>query len=68
MKKKFIVNEWIHDLVNQMGGSISAEHGIGANKAQDLIKYKTSTELNLMKKIKAGLDPHGIFNPKKVLL
>jgi D-lactate dehydrogenase (cytochrome) len=68
MKKKFIVNEWIHDLVNQMGGSISAEHGIGTNKAQDLIKYKTSTELNLMKKIKAGLDPHGIFNPKKVLL
>jgi FAD/FMN-containing dehydrogenase len=68
MKNKVVVNELIHDLVDQMGGSISAEHGIGANKAHELVKYKTPTELNLMKKIKAGLDPHGIFNPKKVLL
>ena len=68
MKNKTVVNELIHDLVDQMGGSISAEHGIGANKAHELIKYKTPTELNLMKKIKAGLDPRGIFNPKKVLL
>ena len=68
MKNKVMVNEWIHDLVHQMGGSISAEHGIGANKAQELIKYKTATELSLMKKIKASLDPQGIFNPKKILL
>ena len=68
MKNKVIVNELIHDLVDQMGGSISAEHGIGANKAHELVKYKTPTELNLMKKIKAGLDPQGMFNPKKILL
>jgi FAD/FMN-containing dehydrogenase len=68
MKNKVVVNELIHDLVDQMGGSISAEHGIGANKAHELVKYKTPTELNLMKKIKAGLDPRGMFNPKKILL
>jgi FAD/FMN-containing dehydrogenase len=68
MKNKVVVNELIHDLVDQMGGSISAEHGIGANKAHELVKYKTPTELNLMKKIKAGLDPQGMFNPKKILL
>lgn len=68
MENKSLVNEWIHDLVDKMGGSISAEHGIGANKAQELIKYKTPIELNLMKKIKASLDPQGMFNPKKILL
>lgn len=67
MKNKLLINELIHDLVHKMHGSISAEHGIGLNKAQELIKYKNPIELNLMRKIKQGLDPSGIFNPKKIL-
>lgn len=67
MKNKTQINELIHDLVHEMHGSISAEHGIGKNKADELLKYKSPIELNLMRKIKASLDPSGIFNPKKIL-
>jgi D-lactate dehydrogenase (cytochrome) len=68
MKNKGRMNELVHDLVDQMGGSISAEHGIGANKAHELIKYKNPIELELMRKIKKSLDPKGIFNPEKILV
>jgi FAD/FMN-containing dehydrogenase len=68
MENKSVINEMIHDLVHQMHGSISAEHGIGSNKAQELTKYKSSVELNLMKKIKFSLDPNGILNPNKILI
>ncbi len=57
----------VHDLVAGMGGSISAEHGIGQMKRADLIRYKSPVELTLMRKIKAALDPKGILNPGKVL-
>jgi FAD/FMN-containing dehydrogenase len=57
----------VHDLVAEMGGSISAEHGIGQMKRADLIRYKSPVELALMRKIKVGLDPKGILNPGKVL-
>jgi FAD/FMN-containing dehydrogenase len=57
----------VHDLVAEMGGSISAEHGIGQIKRADLIRYKSPVELALMRKIKAALDPKGILNPGKVL-
>ncbi|MGZ5914044.1 MAG: FAD-binding oxidoreductase [Hyphomicrobium sp.] len=57
----------VHDLVAEMGGSISAEHGIGQMKRVDLIRYKSPVELALMRKIKAALDPKGILNPGKVL-
>jgi FAD/FMN-containing dehydrogenase len=57
----------VHDLVAEMGGSISAEHGIGQMKRADLIRYKSPVELALMRKIKAALDPKGILNPGKVL-
>jgi FAD/FMN-containing dehydrogenase len=57
----------VHDLVAEMGGSISAEHGIGQMKRTDLVRYKSPVELALMRKIKAALDPKGILNPGKVL-
>lgn len=57
----------VHDLAVKHGGSISAEHGIGQLKREDLIRYKDPVELDLMRTIKRTLDPHNIMNPGKVL-
>jgi FAD/FMN-containing dehydrogenase len=61
------VNRVVHDSVIRFGGSISAEHGIGALKRDDLAHYKSAVELDLMRTIKAALDPLGIMNPGKIL-
>jgi FAD/FMN-containing dehydrogenase len=68
MQNKAAINDIIHTLVHSMEGSISAEHGIGANKAHELVKFKSPIELMLMRQIKNSLDPQNIFNPKKILL
>jgi len=60
-------NRIVHDLVAARGGSISAEHGIGQQKRDELVRYKDPVELDLMRTVKAALDPSGIFNPGKVL-
>ena len=57
----------IHDLVVAMGGSFSAEHGIGRLKRAALEKYRPPVELALMRRIKRALDPHDIMNPGKVI-
>ena len=57
----------VHDLVRARGGSISAEHGIGQLKRQELRRTKAPLELALMRRIKAALDPAGILNPGKIL-
>ena len=57
----------VHDLVHALGGSISAEHGIGRVKVADLEKYGDPAKLSAMRAIKAGLDPLGIMNPGAVL-
>jgi len=54
-------------LLHHTGGSISAEHGIGATKTHALQYSKNSISIELMKKIKKVLDPNGIMNPGKVL-
>ena len=61
------VNRVVHDSVVGFGGSISAEHGIGALKRDELAHYKSPVELNMMRAIKAALDPLGIMNPGKIL-
>jgi FAD/FMN-containing dehydrogenase len=61
------VNRIVHDSVAGFGGSISAEHGIGALKRDELPRYKAQVELDLMRAIKAALDPLGIMNPGKIL-
>jgi FAD/FMN-containing dehydrogenase len=61
------VNRVVHDSVVAFGGSISAEHGIGALKRNELARYKSPVELNMMRAIKAALDPLGIMNPGKIL-
>ena len=60
-------NRVVHDSVVSFGGSISAEHGIGALKREELAHYKSPVELNMMRAIKAALDPLGIMNPGKVI-
>ncbi len=61
------INRIVHDSVAAHGGSISAEHGIGALKRDELPRYKSPVELQLMRAIKAALDPLGIMNPGKIL-
>ena len=61
------VTEAVHDLAHAMGGSVSAEHGIGRAKVGDLIHYGDPAKLAAMRAIKAALDPHGILNPGAVL-
>ncbi len=61
------VNGIVYDVVHALGGSISAEHGLGQLKRDEIKRYKDPLELALMKSIKATLDPHGLMNPGKVL-
>ena len=57
----------VHDLVHELGGSVSAEHGIGRLKTADLEKYGDPAKLATMRAIKSALDPNGIMNPGAVL-
>ncbi|NUR10252.1 MAG: FAD-binding oxidoreductase [Bradyrhizobium sp.] len=61
------VNAVVFEIVLRMGGSISAEHGIGVLKRDELPEVKDKTAIELMRAIKAMLDPLGIMNPGKVL-
>jgi D-lactate dehydrogenase (cytochrome) len=57
----------IHDMVRELGGSFSAEHGIGRLKVGELERYTSPVELDLMRSLKHALDPNAILNPGKVL-
>ncbi|MCP3381099.1 FAD-binding oxidoreductase [Bradyrhizobium sp. CCGUVB4N] len=61
------MNAVVFEIVLRMGGSISAEHGIGVLKRDELPDVKDKTAIELMRAIKAMLDPYGIMNPGKVL-
>ena len=61
------VKHALHDLVHEMGGSVSAEHGIGRLKIDDLERYADPVKLALMRQIKDMFDPNGILNPGAVL-
>ncbi len=61
------VKHALHDLVHEMGGSVSAEHGIGRLKIDDLERYGDPVKLALMRQIKDAFDPQGILNPGAVL-
>jgi FAD/FMN-containing dehydrogenase len=61
------MNELIHSLAMQLGGSFSAEHGIGFLKRDELARLKDPVALALMRSVKAALDPNGIMNPGKLL-
>ena len=61
------VNRLVHDIVNSLNGSISAEHGIGQLKRDELLRYKSPVEIELMRSIKRAVDPRGLMNPGKII-
>ncbi len=73
MDKDAFIEHWpkisriVHDIVADMDGSFSAEHGIGELKLGDMKRYKSEAELEMMRTLKRALDPKGIMNPGKVL-
>jgi D-lactate dehydrogenase (cytochrome) len=62
-----VIKRAIHDLAHELGGSFSAEHGIGRLKVEELERYASPTELDVMRALKQALDPNGVLNPGKVL-
>ncbi|HYB08935.1 MAG TPA: FAD-binding oxidoreductase [Alphaproteobacteria bacterium] len=60
-------NRIVYDIVARMGGSISAEHGIGRLKREELAHYTATIELDAMRAIKRALDPQNIMNPGKIV-
>jgi FAD/FMN-containing dehydrogenase len=67
IERQQAVNRVVHDSVHRFGGSISAEHGLGALKRDEIRRYKTEVEIQLMQALKRALDPLGIMNPGKVI-
>jgi FAD/FMN-containing dehydrogenase len=73
MPKEAFLAQWktisaaVYEIVLDFGGSISAEHGIGQMKRADLARAKGDVAMDMMRAIKAALDPNGILNPGKVL-
>lgn len=61
------VNRLVHDTVHALNGSISAEHGIGQLKRDEIRRYKSPVEMAMMRSIKQALDPLGLMNPGKVI-
>ncbi|MDE2013425.1 MAG: FAD-binding oxidoreductase [Alphaproteobacteria bacterium] len=61
------ISRAVHDLVHRFGGSISAEHGLGVMKRDEILRYKSETEMDVMRALKRTLDPNGILNPGKVV-
>ena len=61
------VNRIIYDTVAELGGSISAEHGLGQLKRDEIRAHKSPLEMELMRRLKEALDPKGLMNPGKVL-
>jgi D-lactate dehydrogenase (cytochrome) len=62
-----IISDAIYDLVNELGGSFSAEHGIGTLKKDYLQRYRSDVEIGLMRTLKLALDPKNTLNPGKVI-
>ena len=61
------INRIVHDIAVELNGSISAEHGIGMLKRDELAHYKSPVVLDIMRDLKSALDPKGIMNPGKVI-
>ena len=61
------VNKLVYEVVRELNGSISAEHGVGQLKREIIRDFKDPLELELMRNIKQALDPQGLMNPGKVL-
>ncbi|MEE2654921.1 MAG: FAD-binding oxidoreductase [Pseudomonadota bacterium] len=67
LRHKENLNRIVHDIATDLKGSISAEHGIGRLKREELVHYKSPIALDVMRSIKSAIDPKNIMNPGKVL-
>ena len=67
MERREQVNRIVYDVVDALGGSISAEHGLGQLKREEIRRHKDAVELELMRTVKRALDPQGLMNPGKLL-
>jgi FAD/FMN-containing dehydrogenase len=65
--REAVIRRHLHDLVHELRGSFSAEHGIGRLKVEELERYAAPLEIELMHHLKRSFDPNGIMNPGKVL-
>jgi FAD/FMN-containing dehydrogenase len=66
-KEGAVISRMVHDLVTAAGGSISAEHGIGQLKLDELERLAPPARLNATRAIKRALDPNGLMNPGKLV-
>ncbi|MEM6475150.1 MAG: FAD-binding oxidoreductase [Pseudomonadota bacterium] len=62
-----VISGRVYDLVQEWGGSISAEHGIGQMKIAELERLSDPVALSIMRSVKRALDPHGLLNPGKLV-
>jgi len=67
LAQRAAVNHIVYDAVARLGGSISAEHGLGQLKREAIHAHKDPLEMELMRALKSALDPRGLMNPGKVL-
>ncbi|MBI3439764.1 MAG: FAD-binding oxidoreductase [Proteobacteria bacterium] len=61
------VTQTVYEVATQLGGSISAEHGIGVARKDDLIRYKDAESIALMRVVKRALDPNNVMNPRALI-
>ena len=66
LKLRNKIYSYVNELVEEFGGSFSAEHGIGQIKKNSLLKFKSKNEIDIMKKLKKVFDPKNILNPGKI--
>jgi FAD/FMN-containing dehydrogenase len=67
VERRAEVSRLVYDIVAMLGGSISAEHGLGQLRREEMRRHKGALELELMRTLKRALDPKGLMNPGKVL-
>ena len=67
LAKRLSIQNAVHDVAAKYGGSISAEHGVGLLKAEEIARRKAGVEMDMMRAVKAALDPQGLFNPGRVI-
>jgi FAD/FMN-containing dehydrogenase len=67
LAERAAVNRIVYETVDELGGSISAEHGLGQLKRDEVLAHKPAVEIELMRSVKRALDPKNLMNPGKVL-
>jgi FAD/FMN-containing dehydrogenase len=67
ISKRTEIARVVHDIARDFGGSFSAEHGIGVMKREELVRYKSAVEVEIMRELKRTFDPRNILNPGKML-